>query len=297
MIRNLLQFAPVGVYVFGILATILIVRKMRPTRWPFKLEHRLLRGPGESLQRERNRLLEQLMFEFFGGIFAVLGLCGLAFIMAAVLHLGWNEGIFAISLVCGGVTLISALRIVALWKKLQAYHLGWFGERIVAEKLGPLRFTGWRVFHDVPFTSNGKEFNLDHVVLGEGGLFVIETKARRKGGGRKGAPDDVVTFDGQALHWPRYKNDESGLRQAELNAETLSKWLKEEIGEKVAAIPLLVIPGWTVKFTKSDQRRLCRVESANWIQKKFKDLPAILAPKTVDLVYRRLLVKCRDVEE
>ncbi len=281
----------------GILATIMVVRKIRPTRWPFKLEDRLLRGPGESLQRERSRLLEQLMFEFFGGIIAVLVLCGLALTLASVFEFNWGEGILAIFLVCAGVTMISGMRIVALWRKLQAYHLGWFGERIVAEKLAPLRFSGWRVFHDVPFTSNGREFNIDHVVLGEGGLYVIETKARRKGGGRKLEPDDVVTFDGKALHWPRYANDESGLRQAELNAETLSKWLMDEIGEQVSAIPLLVIPGWTVKFTWSDQRRLCRVESANWLQNKFKDLPAILSSKTVDLVNRRLLAKCRDVEE
>jgi hypothetical protein len=153
------------------------------------------------------------------------------------------------------------------------------------------------VFHDVPFVSNGKAFNIDHVVVGECGLFAIETKTRRKGGTRGPEPDDVVYYDGHALHWPRYKDDNESLDQAEANARTLTKWLFEEIGERVPAAPILVIPGWTLKHTGNGPRRQCRVDSANWIQNTFKDLSPILSAKTVDLINRRLLAKCRDVDE
>lgn len=195
------------------------------------------------------------------------------------------------------LTTLSAWRIVRSWKQRQSYYLGWFGERVVAEKLAPLRFSGWRVFHDVPFVNNGKSFNIDHVVVGEGGLFVLETKVRRKGGGRSGQADDHVVFDGQALHWPRFKNDEEGLEQVERNAATLSAWIKEELGFTVPATPILVIPAWTLKFTSQREPRPCRVDSANWIQNTFKDRTPILAPQTVELVARRLLAKCRDVDD
>jgi hypothetical protein len=261
------------------------------------LEDRLLRGPGESLRKAIAKIDETMLFEILGGIFGALIIAPLT--IASLSYVGAKPlfALFSAALTFLTISILSAWRIVKLWKRRQSYYLGWFGERVVAEKLAPLRFSGWRVFHDVPFVNNGQQFNIDHVVLGEGGLFVLETKVRRKGGGRSGQPDDEVIFDGQALHWPRYKDDDSGLLQAERNADTLSAWIKEELGLPVPATPILVIPAWSLKFSSQREPRRCRVDSANWIQNTFKDRQPILVPQTVDLVARRLLAKCRDVED
>lgn len=295
--KGWLILTPLALYLAVILGVIFTARKLRKTRWPFKEEDRLLRGPGESLRKEVSRIDEAFSGEFLGGIVAVLVGTAAALYGAVALKLSNYAGWSFVALVAVFISGVSAFRIHRLWKKRQAYHLGWFGERLVAEKLAPLRLSGWRVFHDVPFVNNGKSFNIDHVVVGEGGLFVIETKTRRKGG----APDDVagheVEFDGLALHWPRQKNDESGLNQAERNAKTLSAWLKEEIGQEIPASPILVIPGWSLKLTGQLGRRPCRVDSANWIQNTFKDRSPSIPKQTVDLIVLRLLAKCRDVED
>lgn len=293
----LILIIPIAVYFGFVFGGLFMARHRRKTRWPFKEEDRLLRGPGESLRKEVSKIDSDLLGELAGGVIAVL----FSFFAGAWLNtkLGGTPlvALFAGIMMLLFVSLLSMRRILQLWQKRQNYHLGWFGERVVAEKLAPLRFSGWRVFHDVPFVNDGKVFNIDHVVIGEGGLFAIETKTRRKGGTHGPESDDVVYFDGQALHWPRCKDDHQGLDQAENNARTLTKWLQDEIGEHVPATPLLVIPGWTLKFTGNGPRRQCRVDSANWIQNSFKDLKPMLSAKTVELVTRRLLAKCRDVED
>lgn len=288
---------PVCIYMTAVIGSVLAARKLRATRWPFKEEDRLLRGPGESLRKEVMRIDENMMLELAGGIIAALIILPAFASLAKYLGAGSGIALLSASLAFLLTTFLSARRIIGLWKRRQNHHLGWFGERVVAEKLAPLRFSGWRIFHDVPFLSNGKPFNMDHVVISEGGLFVLETKIRRMGGQRNSGKQDEVCFDGQALHWPRYKNDESGLIQAERNAATLTTWIEKEIGEKVPATPILVIPAWSLKITGKPGQRPCRVDSANWIQTTLKDRPPCLSKKTVDLVALRLLAKCRDVED
>ena len=48
---------------------------------------------------------------------------------------------------------------------------------MVAGKLDPLREDGYRIFHGFP---GGPNWNIDHIAIGPGGLFVIETKVRSK---------------------------------------------------------------------------------------------------------------------
>jgi hypothetical protein len=288
---------PLCVYLAAVIGSLIVARRLRPTRWPFKEEDRLLRGPGESLRKEVARIDETMLCELAGGTIVALLVIPSSIGLSKQLGAGSGQALSAAGLAFLSITILSVWRILGLWRKRQNYHLGWFGERLVAEKLAPLRFSGWRVFHDVPFVSNGKPFNIDHVVVGEGGLFSIETKTRRKGG----APDDAagheVEFDGLALHWPRQKNDESGLKQAERSATTLSAWVETEIGQKVPATPILVIPGWSLKLTGKLGRRPCRVDSANWIQNTFKGRSPCIPKATVDLLVLRLLAKCRDVED
>lgn len=297
MLKALVFLIPFVVYLGIVIGSLALARHRRKTRWPFKQEDRLLRGPGETLRREVAKIDEDLIFELAGGILAMLISTWAGVSINTYIGGSPQVALFAGAMMCLFSTLLSTRRILALWQKRQGYFLGWFGERLVAEKLAPLRFSGWRVFHDVPFVSNGKPYNMDHIVVGEGGVFVIETKTRRKGGSSGDGPDDVVYFDGQALHWPRNKNDESGLNQAELNAQTLTKWIFEEIGERIPASAILAIPGWSLQFTNKRPQRQCKVDSPNWILNTFKDRAPSVPQKTVELIHRRLLAKCRDVED
>jgi hypothetical protein len=63
-----------------------------------------------------------------------------------------------------------------LTRVADAYEKGADGERQTADALAMLPAAGWFVLHDVRWP--GKRFaNIDHVVIGPGGVFVIDSKA------------------------------------------------------------------------------------------------------------------------
>jgi hypothetical protein len=105
-----------------------------------------------------------------------------------------------------GIFALSMFLSVRWWQaRLQRRwddYLGLFGERYVAEQLEPLKAEGWFIFHDVPCTGATGNFNLDHVAVGPGGIWVVETKTRRKGVARSGFKEHEVSSDGNQVVWP-----------------------------------------------------------------------------------------------
>lgn len=115
--------------------------------------------PGEGVRVRGTMVSLAPMFVAF----ACLG----AFLGALVSGVGvWvNLGLFVLAAVCA----------VALWpravRRIGNYFLGARGEERVAGALSALP-DGWHVFHDMAFGA----FSADHVVVGPGGVFVVETK-------------------------------------------------------------------------------------------------------------------------
>jgi hypothetical protein len=58
-----------------------------------------------------------------------------------------------------------------------AWRRGAAGERRTARLLGPLERQGWVVLHDLAVP--GSRANIDHLVIGPGGVFVIDSKQYR----------------------------------------------------------------------------------------------------------------------
>jgi len=56
-----------------------------------------------------------------------------------------------------------------------AWAQGAEGEEVVGQILESLVADGWQVIHDVSFGRG----NIDHIVVGPGGLYTVETKSRR----------------------------------------------------------------------------------------------------------------------
>lgn len=282
----------VAAYVAAVVGTVYFLRWRRKTRWPFKEEDKLLRGPGEELRRRIAASDESFIFEFLGGTFAAMivfpGSVALIHRFSPETPGRTMSFAAAITLV---VIVISCWRIGALWSRRANDFLGWFGERYVAEWLEPAKLRGWRVFHDVPFRSDGQHFNIDHVAVGPGGVLAFETKTRRKG---TGEGDHKVSFNGRELKWPWGESTEE-LEQAERNALTLAQWIKTEIGERVHVTPYLVLPGWWLTLALNGESRLCRVANPKWIPAHLEKERPILSPKLVDLIALRLEAKCRDV--
>lgn len=204
----------------------------------------------------------------------------------------------AVGFLIAVVVFVFSLYLSARWfqnrlRRRADDYLGFFGERYVAEWLEPLKAEGWFIFHDVPCDGATGKFNLDHVAVGPGGIWVIETKTRRKGRARPGFKEHEVFFDGDQVIWP-WAEDRTGLRQAADNAKWLKDWLRKMTGKDYPISAVLTLPGYCVV-----ERKLGPVRVVNP-----KVLPQVLTSRgkellgkeAIDLVRRQLEAKCRDVE-
>lgn len=280
-----------GAALFGAMAW--LKRKRRP-KLPFKPERdKLLRGPGESLRQKIQEMDDELVLLIAGLMFVPL-VSGLALLyllnQAAV-------GSPAMRMIVAALTTAAMLWLGALYLgkkglKRGNHYLGWFGERMTAEELEPLREKGWKIFHDVPVERGGYECNIDHVAVGPGGVFAIETKMRRKGNARPGRKDHEVFYDGERLSWP-WAEDTYGIPQAVNNARDLREWLEQLTGVHVEVTPVLTFPGW---FVAERKRGPVRVVHVSFLPHLLAAKADVLAPKQIEIFARQLEARCRDVE-
>lgn len=252
------------------------------------LTKRYLRPPGESLRLKLENCDEKISETLFWlvGAAALLGLGVYAFLTDSSLIGG------VIVVVAVAALIYVALRFEKEAKLRRDCYLGFLGERAVGEELNQLLADGWSVFHDVPFhdNPNAKPFNVDHVVVGSGGLFAIETKTRRK---TEGAEGHKVTFNGQTLSYPRGPED-WGVKQAREFAHYLSQWLSKKLQTDIAATPVLVLPGWYVdRVGKGD----VSVVNEAQIDALFRDEHKAnrIKPETAAAIRALLDERCRDV--
>lgn len=269
-------------------------KRQRKTRLPFGEETKLLRQPGETLQTQVRQFDEDALTHFCWAstIPAFLGL-GIFIFAARLPRPLLLPGVFLALLVFLVAFGVSARWVARKAKENGNRQLGYFGERIVAEHLEPLKRAGWFVFHDVPGVNNGTKFNLDHVAVGPQGAFVIETKTRRKGTTR--SDDHKVIYDGRALIWP-WGEDNHGLEQAERNAAWLTEVLKSDLGERFHIAPILTLPGWWVELKSSRETRMARVINPKGLPKILSSGPSVLSERQITAIAAKLEVRCRDVE-
>lgn len=200
----------------------------------------LSRPPGESLRIKIQELDDKLTEEL---LILVMFPLVLAAVTVASRDIPSWPSLITVILIVGLFVLWRGRRSIVTSRTLLNYRLGFDGERVVGEALNQLMLDGYRVFHDVPFDG----FNIDHVVVGESGVYSIETKTRRKPKDERGRKTQwTVEYDGRALNWPKGL-DTYGLEQASNNARTLSNWLSTPPGDRVAAYPVLILPGWFVE--------------------------------------------------
>lgn len=128
-----------------------------------------------------------------------------------------------------------ALFMVLSRAALASWIKGAAGEEKVAQALAFLP-AGWEVFHGVPPASRSlwpARADLDHVVLGPAGLFVVETKNWT---GRIEIRDNTIFYEGGAPSRPP-------LDQARRSARELAARLESACGVRAVAHPVLCFAG------------------------------------------------------
>jgi hypothetical protein len=134
----------------------------------------------------------------------------------------------------------------------------------------------------------------ERIIVAPSGVYVVETKARRKRKAQKGKPDHIIIFDGDTLTFPHDEQSRYGLDQARNNAKWLSGYLSSATGEKVWVEPILTFPGWMIN------RRTINAAVQVLNPKEIGDFvvsrPARLTAQGIRQIVHQLDQKCRDVE-
>lgn len=120
-------------------------------------------------------------------------------------------------------------RLFGIHTSERHWRVGLRGERIVAAELRRLD-EGWRVLHSIPVGSRSAD--IDHVVIGPGGVFTLNTKHHP--GGSVQVKGDAVFVNGQ--YYPYIRNLRHEARRA-------SQLLSKACGFEVPVMGTLVIVG------------------------------------------------------
>jgi hypothetical protein len=201
------------------------------------VKEKLLRLPGHSVRLKMDELTEKLQSAGMAAIF-------IPFIaILASQKLQPNPTVLAILaglFLCW--TLGMAIWIIRILQAATRVHWGLKGELVVAEYVSQLREDGFWIYHDFP-TDYG---NIDHIAVGPGGVFAIETKARRKKLKLEDKETHVVEFKQGALFFPEGR-DVKMITQAQRQAAELSKYLSQARTEPLKVAAILVLPGWWIE--------------------------------------------------
>jgi hypothetical protein len=203
----------------------------RKSRTP--LERKPLRNPGESIQLERSRLMEE---EFAPAL--VLAICA---VLAAAWE--WANWYFRWPRQPGAVTLAAmifvgygAYKFETIRRRMRTLRLGMEGEKFVGQYLEELRRQGCQVFHDIVTDRS----NIDHVVVAPQGVFVIETKTRSKP--LRG--QTRVEFDGDRILVNGFELDRDPVVQVRGAIRWLSNSLFQSTSRRFPMKGVVVFPGW-----------------------------------------------------
>lgn len=229
------------------------------------LKSKPLRNPGESLDRQLQDIVNDKVIPYLF----------LAFFLTMVAGLEWWRWYFKtppsprlFSIVAVFAIAISFWKIRRALPMMKRIKLGRDGEKAVGQFLERLRESGAQVFHDVP--ADG--FNLDHVVVHESGLYVIETKTHSLP--RRGEPK--LIYNGKDVSENGMTPDRNPIKQVRAARKWLSELVQESTGRKFPVRGVVVYPGWYVEATAEAKN------SDVWVLNP-KMLPALISESETQL--------------
>jgi len=118
---------------------------------------------------------------------------------------------------------------------IEQWQAGAFGEQRTARELLPLQSSGWTLLHDVPLPSGA---NIDHVLVGPPGVFVLDSKST-DGSIRRDGADLIVSRPGAI----RLGYTLSTSKQVLGNAAHISKVIRETTGKRIWVKAVVVLWG------------------------------------------------------
>lgn len=156
----------------------------------------------------------------------------------------------------------------------RAWRVGADGEEAVGARLEKLRGNGWYLLHSVPVGKNDSD--IDHVAIGPGGVFTLNTKNHP--GGKIWVAKYQMRVNGQVVPYLRNANHE-----ATRASKLLTKAAGFEVSVRSCVVVLTgtIIPEVNIKQMPDDVMVLDRMDVPRWFKKR-RD---VLAPEQVEAIY------------
>jgi len=195
---------------------------------------RVRRRSGESLREKRENLIDE-------NLPSIVFLPFLFWFVWLVAKIQESNQLFRqprlwlyVAIIATCIAAISFRRLRPIARRL---NRGERGELHVADALEELRVEGYKPIHDI--VADG--FNIDHVLVGPGGVFAIETKFRSGKG-------EITFRNGEGLFVGNRAEEKDCLKQARGNAAAVQEIIEETCGRREWVTPLVVFVGeWRVK--------------------------------------------------
>ena len=283
----LIQLIPLALFLLPLSVPIGIIFWIRHQRKGRRnpLTYQMLRAPGESISQRIELLSCDIDLNLtMSGIVPLL-----CFSMYLTTRYIANKQISPMIFVVMAIGFLAyfGFRLNKDYRQRHNEQLGLDCERSVGQELNQLMLDGCRVFHDV----QADNFNIDHVVIAGNGIFAIETKGRSKPDRGRGQEDVLVTYDGQTLQFPTWREREP-IEQAKRQAAWLAAWLSKAVGEQLLVKPVLALPGWFVD-RKSKDFLIYNGKNPQYLMKIAGEKP--LSPEMIQRVAYQIEQQCRDI--
>ncbi len=172
------------------------------------------RGPGETLRREIAERKEKRLQRAYGLVFVCI--IALVDTLRWALDVPFKPWFWLVFVVPYAAWFVK--KTVADRKQIENLAKGLEAETVVGRRLEDFRKDGCRIFHDV----EGDGFNIDHVLVSNLGIAVVETKYASK---QKGVENKIDYF-GDHLTINGFAPTRNPVVQAQAQAAWLAKHLK-----------------------------------------------------------------------
>lgn len=201
----------------------------------FPMKSGPMRLPGQSLEEQMQKTMDEKIMPWCMTTLFVCLLAGLEW-LKSLKHLPPMPGLVTFAAAATLVTCVWRLR--KHFATVCQLHRGMKGERAVGQSLEKLRADGYDVFHDLP----GKGFNVDHALVGPGGVYTVETKTVYKP--IRGSTQ--IEYDGERVMINGFSPDRDPINQAKAQANFVKTLLKDKTGKEFPVRPVVLYPGWFV---------------------------------------------------
>jgi hypothetical protein len=162
-----------------------------------------------------------------------------------------------------------------------AWRRGAAGERRIARLLSHLERHGWAVLHDLAIPGSSANLDLDHLVIGPGGVFVIDSKQYRVG----------LQLDPTGRLWHGRYPLAPTLRAVSFEADRAARVLPDP---GLVVVPIVAVHGAKVPWGKVVVEGV-PVVMARHLPSMLRQLPAVLGPERVAAVASQARIRFRAV--